>query len=178
MINFVVEDGSGLINATSYVSTDEADDIASLNIHSAAEWLALPLDTKQSLLIYVSRALDARATWNGTKASDTQALGWPRIGAEDRYGNSVSSSSVPYNIRWAVVELAKANTASDKLSVGLPETAVSEVKVDTLTIKYADASSYAAQQFRLPELVADLLKDYGTVRNSPRKVTFGKVLRA
>lgn len=178
MIDFVVEDGTGKSTATSYVSVEEADDIASLNIHSASAWSALTLQTKQSLLMYVSRALDARALWNGEKAVEMQALEWPRKDVKDRYGNELSSSSVPYNVRWAVVELAKANIASDRLTTAVPPNAVSEVKVDTITIKYADAAQIAAEQFKMPEIVSDLLRGYGSVRNNPRKVTFGKVIRA
>ena len=174
---FVVEDGTGKSTATSYVSVEEADDIAFLNIHSTLEWHALSLQAKQNLLMYVSRALDARALWNGSKATTAQALEWPRKEVEDRYGNVVSDASVPYNIRWAVVELAKANIASDKLSVGIPTSVISEVKADSITVKYADATAVAANQFKLPEIVSDLLRGYGTVRNSPKKVTFGKVIR-
>lgn len=178
MISFVVEDGTGNSNATSYVSVEEADDIASLNIHSSSSWLALPLDAKRNLLMYVTRALDARANWIGSRATDIQALDWPRKDVVDRYNNAVSSSAVPYNLRWAVVELAKANISADKLSNSIPANAISELKLDTITIKYADASMFASDQFQLPEIVTDLLRGYGTIRNSTRKVTFGRAVRA
>lgn len=177
MINFVVEDGSGLSTATSYVSVEEADEIASLNIHTAAAWAALSLETKQTLLMYVTRALDARALWNGAKTTDAQALEWPRKEVRDRYNNEVSSSALPYNLRWAVVELAKANISADKLTNAVPPNVVSEVKVDTITLKFADATSIAMDQFQLPDIVGDLLRGYGTVRSSSRKVTFGKAVR-
>ena len=34
-LDFVVETGTGLANATSYVSVEEADDLVSLNIHDS-----------------------------------------------------------------------------------------------------------------------------------------------
>lgn len=177
MISFIVEDGSGVSNATSYVSVEEADDIAALNFHNAASWDALTTQEKQTLLIYVTRALDVRAKWNGEKANPTQALEWPRKDVVDRYNNEVSSGAVPYNVRWAVVELAKWNISSDKLTTDTPENVVSEVKLDTMTVKFADAANVALDQFKMPEIVGDLLKGYGTFRNSARRVTFGKVVR-
>lgn len=177
MIEFVVEDGSGIATATSYVSVEEADGISRLNIHSLEVWENLAPIQKEYLLMYASRALDARALWNGGKTASGQGLEWPRTGVVDRYQNAVSASSVPYNVRWAVVEIAKANIATDKLSTGVPANAVSEIKIDTITVKFAEAASIAAAQFNFPDIVKDLLRGLGSFRNSVSKISFGKVVR-
>lgn len=179
MIGFVVEDGGGLADATSYVSVEEADDIASLNIHNSDAWLALPLDSKRNLLMYSSRVLDSRTSWNGSQASPLQALAWPRTGAVDRHGNSVSPASVPRAVRWAVVEMAKHTMAEDLLSKSTPDQVVSEIKVEgAVSLKFAGAADAAAKKFRTPEIVSDILRGLGTVRNGAAKVTFGKAVRA
>jgi hypothetical protein len=178
LINFVVEDGSGVPNANSYVSLEEADDIASLNLHTANAWAALTSPQKQSLLIYVTGALDARTQWGGSRSSPHQGLEWPRQGVQDRYGNALSASAVPYNLRWAVVELAKYNIDADRLSVERTDSVVSELQVGPIKLSFADAAGVASQQFKAPEIVTDLLLGLGTIRSSSRKVTFGRILRA
>lgn len=177
MIAFVVEDGSGLTTSTSYVSVEEADDIAKLDIHNSDAWMGLPLDAKQNILIFVSRILDSRTLWNGARATTAQALEWPRTDVVDRYNNSVSSSAVPYAVRWAVLEMAKWTLATDRVTQSTPANVVNEVKVDSITLKFADATQIAIDQFKVPDIVSDILKGLGSVRNSSRKVTFGKVAR-
>jgi hypothetical protein len=177
VITFVVEDGTGLSSATSYVSVEEADDIASLNIHSADAWLDLPLEAKQNLLIYVSRILDSRTTWVGNQASPIQGLAWPRTGVVDRYGNTVSAAAVPYAVRMAVVELAKHTMTEDRLSKSSPDSVVQSVKVDSISINFAQAANTALSMYKTPQIVTDLLLGLGNVRNSMRKITFGKLLR-
>lgn len=175
MIPFVVENGTGLTNATSYVSVDEADDLAVLNIHNSDAWLTLPVDKKHNLLAYASRVLDARTTWNGERATSTQALEWPRKDVVDRYGNAVSDAAVPHNVRWAVVEFAKWSLTEDRLSRTQPDSAVSEVKVDSISLKFADATMLATDQYKTPDIVTDILRGLGSVRHSTRKVTFGRL---
>ena len=175
MITFVVENGTGLTNATSYVSVDEADDLAVLNIHNSDAWLTLPVDKKRNLLIYASRVLDSRTTWNGERVSLTQALEWPRKEVTDRYGNAVSTSAVPYNVRWAVVEFAKWSLTEDRLSRTQPDSVVSEVKVDSISLKFADPTLLATDQYKTPDIVTDILRGLGSVRHSTRTVTFGRL---
>jgi hypothetical protein len=175
VIPFVVENGSGLSNATSYVALDEADDLAVLNIHNSDTWLALTADDKRNLLIYASRILDARTTWNGERVTLSQGLEWPRKGLIDRYGNAVSGAAVPYNVRWAVVEFAKWSMTEDRLSRTQPDNVVSEVKVDSILLKFADPTLIASEQFKTPDIVTDLLRGLGSVRHSTRKVTFGRL---
>lgn len=177
MVAFVVEDGTGLASATSYVSVEEADDFASLNIHNFAVWDALDDADKQNLLMYVSRVLDSRTVWKGDQTTTLQGLAWPRTGVVDRYGNAVSSTSVPYNLRMAVVELAKHTMTEDRLSKWQPESIVSEVKLDTVGVKFASPTDVAVGQYKTPEIVTDLLNGLGSVRNSTKKVTFGKLVR-
>jgi hypothetical protein len=177
MINFTVEDGTGAASATSYVSLADADDLAMLNIHSADAWLILPVDQKQNLLMYCSRVLDSRTAWTGTRGTATQGLDWPRTGVVDRNGNNIATNIVPYAVKWAVTELAKWSLSQDKLSNSTPENAISELRVDTITLKFADASTSASAQFRIPDLISDILNGLGSVRNSANKVSFGKLVR-
>jgi hypothetical protein len=177
MISFAVEDGTGLSGSTSYVSVEEADNIAVLNIHNSDEWLELPLEKKRNLLMYTTLVLDSRTTWRGIRTTDVQALAWPRTGVVDNYKNTLSPTAIPYNLRVAVVELAKHTLTEDRLSKWQPESIVSEIKVDTIAVKFANAGDVAMGQYKVPEIVTDLLTGLGSVRNSTKKVTFGKLIR-
>lgn len=176
-ISFVVEDGSGLANATSYVSVAEADDLAGLNIHNSADWLALSLSTKQSLLSYVSRVLDSRTMWDGTQVSSTQALAWPRSDVTDKYGNVLASNAIPLAVRWAVVELAKHTMAEDLLAKVGPDQIVREIKIDSISVAFGNYTDVAMAKYKTPAIVTDILKGIGRVRNGTGKVTFGLMKR-
>jgi len=176
-IAFVVEDGTGKADATSYVTVEEADDINALNIHNNTAWAALTLTQKQNLLIYSSKAVDARTRWKGERTKLTQGLEWPRAGVKDAHGNNLSNAAVPFNVRMAVVEFAKWNATTDRIAVDRPDSVLQEVKVDTITVKFADASANALSQYELPEIVVDLLRGYGSIRERQPGVAFGKVVR-
>ena len=176
-IVFVVEDGTGKSDSTSYVSVSEADDISDLNIYTAAAWDALSNASKENLLMYCTKSLDARTKWKGEKTNILQALEWPRKEVTDKYGNTVSDNSVPFNLRMAVVEFAKWNATADKISNETPSSVTQEIKVDSITVKFADASKIATAQFELPDFILDLLKGYGTTRKGGTGPTFGRVVR-
>lgn len=78
-MSFIVEDGTGLSNATSYMSVLDAD--AYWADRGNAEWAALAPLQKQSFLISATEYIDLR--WGdqlaGRRAFDTQALEFPRV---------------------------------------------------------------------------------------------------
>lgn len=176
-LDFIVEDGSGKPNATSYVSVEEADSISELNFHTHPTWAALTLEQKQNLLMLATKALDVRTKWVGTRTTENQALCWPRIGVKDESGNSITPLSVPYNVRMAVVEFAKWSATSDKISTDTPDNVVREIKVDSIGITFADASNLSQLAYTTPSFVGDLLKPFGRVRDLSGRVTFGRVVR-
>lgn len=76
---FVVEDGSGLPNATSYLSVEDADAYF-LGRREAATWGAATVPAKESALMEATQYIDLR--WGplayGVPVNDQQALVWPR----------------------------------------------------------------------------------------------------
>lgn len=104
---FVVEDGSGLATANSYVSVADADTYNE-NYHADAVWIAAPIATKELSLRKATQYLDATygILWVGTQKTKEQALDWPRIGAEDSNGYSIDSNIVPSQVADATVEAA------------------------------------------------------------------------
>lgn len=83
-----------------------ADADAHLNAKFGAEaWAAAGVDDKRRCLISAARWLDGAAQWKGTKTVSSQALEWPRDGA-DCNGNAIANGTVPDAVARAEFELA------------------------------------------------------------------------
>ena len=77
MFSFVVEDGTGLDNATSYVSVDEADAYQALNAYGSA-WTGYTEARKQSGLVNATQYIDITFNYRGTRLRQEQRLEFPR----------------------------------------------------------------------------------------------------
>lgn len=101
---FVVEDGTGLANATSYISETEADDLVS----PSAAWLAYTTPQKEEALIEATSYFDIRycGQVKGTALTDTQALLFPR---EKVYIRNCDTEEdvVPTLLKQVIAELAR-----------------------------------------------------------------------
>ncbi len=112
-VAFVVEDGSALATATSYLSVEDMKqlwDNAGYS-HSALETSAIKI-----LLNNATISLDGRYSgrWPGQRRSTSQALDWPRWNVVDQDGLERSSTSVPPEVERATAEMAYAvNTGVD-----------------------------------------------------------------
>jgi hypothetical protein len=109
----VIEDGTGLANAESYISVTDATAYHTARGNSA--WAALATDTVREQLL--RKATDYmrevyRLRWKGVRESLTQALDWPRfnVSIDDvSYGNIpgyVPAHTVPAEVKSACAELA------------------------------------------------------------------------
>ena len=132
----VVENGSGLSGANSYASVSEADTYAS--DRGLTAWTG---DTaaKEAALIRATDYLEAtyREAWLGYRATQTQALSWPRTNVEvDLY--PVPANTVPTAVKSATIEMAiRALTENLLADQGQR---VKREKVDVLEVEYADGS--------------------------------------
>lgn len=78
-MGLIIEDGTGLAEAESYISVADADSYCSKLGHAA--WLAgLAEDKKETALRQATSYIDARYPFRGEKLTDDQALEWPRAG--------------------------------------------------------------------------------------------------
>src|SRR5690606_31374425 len=96
----------GAPDANSYVTLEEADEyVAGLAGPSARAWEQLDTDAKRRALLTATRRLD-QEDYAGRKASNAQALKWPRVGVRDEDGRVYPSDVVPEVVKNAQVELA------------------------------------------------------------------------
>lgn len=104
----VVEDGTGKTTAESYISVTDADTYISDFMRDDASWTALATIAKEGYLREAAQALDLifANRWVGSRASEAQALAFPRIGIRDGDGYVIASTTVPIALKGATVEMA------------------------------------------------------------------------
>lgn len=151
-MTIVVEDGTGLANADSYVSVAEADLLMSATSYNA-DWAALTTGEKEDLLKAATRYLDASYRWYGKAKTNTQALGWPRTKNYNLQGQLIPAGTVPSDLKKATVLATGAVAMAGLDTVEAVGTAgpVKSWSGDGLSITYGGSSSSqggkAAQDF-------------------------------
>lgn len=152
----VVEDGTGLSNADSFVSVAYADTY--FTTRGVSAWASLT--NKEALLIKATDYIEAvySESWKGVTLNDTQSLSFPRI---------IDDATVyPDRLLKAVCELAlKAN--SGDLLVDVEQRTIEE-KVDVITVKYAEYSDQKTQYSMVYGLISPYLLSTGVNKKAMR----------
>lgn len=134
-ITIVVEDGSGVANANSYVS------VADARVYAANRGTELPLDDNEvaAMLIRATDYLEAQeCRYQGKRTSPTQALAWPRTGVFLNC-DEVPSNVIPKSLIAAQTQLAMAINAGFDLQPNIsPQDYVTREKVGPIETEYAD----------------------------------------
>ncbi len=120
------EDGTGMAGANSYADVPDGDMYHEAHLY-ASVWTAATEARKEAALMMATRLIDSLFQFNGSRASASQALQWPRAECRDPDGGRgtlsvllpMSSGFVPYNIVPAAVlqatcELARELLAADR----------------------------------------------------------------
>lgn len=149
----VVEDGTGLATAESYISVADAN--ARHTAFGNTGWTGTDAAKEAALRRATAYMVQTyRARWKGERINSTQALDWPRWGAV--VGNyTVPSDEVPTTVEDACADLAlKALTAD--LSPD-QERAVVREKVGSLETEYSPYSSQATRYTAIDALLGPFL---------------------
>jgi hypothetical protein len=104
MPTLVVEDGSGLPSANTYVSLADALVFADTLLFIDA-WEDAGPERQAVLLLEAARWL-GRFAWRGTPSTPTQALAWPREDVTDRDQRPIARDTVPAFVAEAQIRLA------------------------------------------------------------------------
>lgn len=102
-IELIVEDGSCVANANSYVTITEADEYQ--NSRNRADWLELEDNQKASLILQATQYIDGIYNWKGRAKYEEQFLAFPRVAITDLNGFDVSHI-IPTKLKIAVYEAA------------------------------------------------------------------------
>ena len=154
----IVEDGSIVAGAESYISVTDAD--AYFLARSNAAWAALDTTAKEAALRKGTDYMEARYRWRGERVSDTQALSWPRSCVYVD-GVLLASDAVPEAIRRACAELAVRASAAD-----LAPDVGAQVKSETvgpISVTYADGARQTDAYKAVDAMLGPYLKGMGQV---------------
>lgn len=101
----VVEDGTGLSTAESYISVADADTYHVARGHTT--WTGTDA-VKEAALRVATTYIDGtyRTRFPGTKLTKEQALQWPRSGATDAEGWEIEETEIPTALKNATAEAA------------------------------------------------------------------------
>ena len=104
----IVEDGTGLPDAESYISVLDAT-AYHLKMGRKEAWALVGNEaSKEAMLRRATQYLQSRylGRWKGNPRVFTQVLDWPRTGVETRNMSFVSNAIVPEEVKAACAELA------------------------------------------------------------------------
>lgn len=164
----VTEDGSGLADAESYISVNDAT-----AYHAArgnAAWASMASDTVREQALrkatdYLGQTY--RDRWAGYRISTTQGLDWPRydVPRRDLPGNAYSayyaSDAVPAEVVRACAELALRAAAGDLTED--EDQRISAVSAGSVSVTFQQGSSPRKQYPAIDGLLRPLLKSGGGI---------------
>lgn len=133
--NIIVEDGSLVPGANSYVSTQEIDEFIvneniivepGIDVYYQAAKMAIRLDTKYN--------------WLGRKVSKTQAMAWPRTGL-GACNVDIAENVIPREVKLAQLYLLASKLSYEGEEGVRGDQALRRKKVGNLEVEYFDAKS-------------------------------------
>lgn len=154
-MTLIVEDGTGLSNADSYVSVLGADTYVGDTFFSGS-WSTTSTPDKEKLLKNATRLLDSFYDFKGEKTVSTSSLRWPRTGVFDNDGVEVASNIVPKGIVFATVEMAIALQNNNFLAEN-DARGISSLKVDVIEIQFERSE----KTWKIPSSVSHYLRGLG-----------------
>ena len=106
---FTVEDGTGVTGANAYVSLSEANTY--FTDRNRTEWTATTVtdSAKQAALVRATDHIERRFAhrFKGQKASESNALSWPREGVTLNNGQTIEDNEMPDQLKRACMEYAR-----------------------------------------------------------------------
>lgn len=147
----IVEDGSGKVDAESYISVADADTRRS-NLGGDATWTAATTASKEAKLRAATEYMEQafRQRWQGNKHTVDQALSWPRNSVVVDGYVVIDSDVVPTEIKNACADLAL-KALSAELNADLTRGVVRK-KIGPLETEY-DRYSPQSKRFRAVDMM-------------------------
>lgn len=149
-MSLVVEDGTIVSGAESYVTVADADAYF-LKLNNSV-WDALDVEDKEAGLRAATQYIDSTYNFIGCLVSNQQPIMWPRTAAIDNAGRLLSITTIPQRLKDATCEAALQHNSGALLASTDRET--SSEKVGSIEVSY-----FQGQNSKKYPLVNVLLKD-------------------
>lgn len=170
-VTFIVEDGTGVLNANAYTTVEDANAYNDSHPHGD-KWVTYGAADKQRAIVMATRLLDEEVQWHGSptynlassvassnNTAKVQYLRFPRSGLVDQDGYTLDLHKIPQFLKNATAELARYLAAGDRTAE--PDTqGFGAVKLGSLTV---NIDKYDNPPI-LPRSVAAMVKPYGIIR--------------
>jgi len=162
---------AGAINANCYCTELEAEQYMETRLHTDNYDDASDDDIEYGLL-WATRLLDTLCAWDGQKATDTQALRWPRTFIWDPDGDPVDSDTIPQFLKDATAEYMLHLIGSDRTQTFDPSLIGFErLKVGPLDMTMATQGGGQSKRSMIPESVWILVRQYCSRVGGRQKTT-------
>ena len=168
----IVENGTGLNNSNSYVSTEYADTyFANRGITS---WSSLTTEKKEYALIRSTDYIDNIFQWNGKKLVSGQSLRFPRTEIYDYEGTSIEG--IPECLKQVVCEAGLILSQGTELfNVEEANGDVVSEKIGELSFTYSKANKTNTETFKtLYEMFNTRLRGLYKDLSNPNRIITGK----
>lgn len=130
----VIEDGTQVAGANSYVTVAEAKAFAAAR--GASGFPTADLEVQTLLILAMDYLESKRGDYKGTKTSPSQALQYPRIGSSVD-GVEIADNIIPIELKNAQMQLAIEASEFGDLSPSSDGYAIAVEKVDVIEVQYA-----------------------------------------
>jgi len=105
MVDIIVEDGTGVAYANSYITVSGVGAYSNIVGYDAWNDIGLTTIIKEQALMRATRYIN-NLPWKGRRSVQDQPLAWPRIDLYDDDDRLVPSNSIPQNVIDSVCEAA------------------------------------------------------------------------
>jgi len=132
-LTLIKETGAGLADANAYANAADGDAYYDGHLYATA-WTAATLANKEKALVFATRLIDAEYQFAGWKATEAQALQWPRVSCRNPDGeDDLPTDAVPRAVVDATCELARELLIVDRTGAPVGEGVRYEVNGTTQT---------------------------------------------
>lgn len=162
----IVEDGSGIENANSYVSSTDVDSYC--DAMNYTDWNTPDDgDKADGCILRAMRYIEAN-NFIGTKSQTTNNLEWPREDAYDRNGILIDDDSIPLKIKDAVCEAAyQENVSSWSLQPNISAGNMKKEEYGSVSFEYFESQNTQKPVFpSITGILKGLIQSSGTIVRS------------
>lgn len=156
----IIEDGTGVAGASSYVTRAEADAYHAIDA-AAAAWGTSSETIRDNALALATRQVDSWLRWGGTKSSRENPLQFPRYRCYDSEGKTfLDSDEIPQPLKDAICEQALAIISSPSTpapTIGGDSGAIGSISVPDLSVSFTGV----ARSTPVVQKALNLLLRYG-----------------
>ena len=159
-----------LVSGTNtYATLNEAEDYIEARLHTD-NWDDAIDNDREAALLMATALLDRLCNWDGDKASDTQALRWPRSFVYTPDGDTVDSATIPQFLKDATAEFALHLLGSDLTeTISRDLEGFKQIEVGSLNL-VLDTEGGAYKKAIMPDSVWIIVRSYCSRMGSGSKI--------